>query len=72
LVTLDIAAPDAALAGDPVDVHYRNGAFELEAPGELEQDARVGQEVRVRVSQASRPAIGRLVAPHIVELESQP
>jgi hypothetical protein len=72
LLANDVAPPDTALAGDQVAVRCRQGAVELEARGELEQDAHVGDAVRVRVRQSDRPAVGRLVAPRIVELESQP
>ena len=72
LLAIDVATPDTALAGDQVAVRCREGAVELEARGKLEQDAHVGDAVRVRLGQADRPAVGRLVAPQIVELESQP
>jgi hypothetical protein len=72
LLANNVAPPGTALAGDQVAVRCRQGAVELEARGELEQDAHVGDAVRVRVRQADRPAVGRLVAPRIVELESQP
>jgi flagella basal body P-ring formation protein FlgA len=65
----DVASPEAALAGDAVTVRMHAGAFELESAGTLQQDARVGDRVRVRVGQAAQPVLGRLTSDRLVELE---
>lgn len=71
LAAADIAAADAALAGDPVTVRLHSGMFALESRGALVQDARVGDQVRVRVSRAAEPLVGRLTGRGLVELEEQ-
>ncbi len=72
LAAADVVASDAALAGDPVVVRYRVAGFELESLGALVQDARIGDPVRVRISQATQPVIGHLTGERLVELENQP
>lgn len=72
LAAADVASPDTALAGDAVEVRYRVGGFALESRGALLQDARVGDPVRVRISQATQPVIGHLASGRLVELEDQP
>lgn len=72
LAAADVAGIDTALAGDAVEVRYRVGGFELESRGALLQDARVGDPVRVRLSQATQPVIGHLASGRLVELEDQP
>ena len=72
LAAADVVGSDGALAGDTVVVRYRVGGFELESRGALAQDARVGDPVRVRISQATQPVIGHLAAERLVELENQP
>ena len=72
LAANDVAGDDVALAGDPIVVHYRAGIVELESRGTLLADARVGDQVRVRIGAAAQPAIGRLAGERLVELEEQP
>ena len=72
LSATDVAGEGAALAGDTVDVRYRVAGFELESRGALLQDARVGDPVRVRISQATQPVLGHLTGERLVELEDQP
>lgn len=72
LAAADVVGSDAALAGDPVVVRLRVAGFELESRGSLVQDARIGDPVRVRISQATQPVIGHLTGERLVELENQP
>jgi flagella basal body P-ring formation protein FlgA len=69
LVAADVAAPEQALAGDPVTVRLRDGAFELESAGVLVQSARVGARVHVRTAASPAPVVGTLTDRRVVELE---
>ena len=69
LVAADVAAPEEALAGDPVTVRLHDGAFELESAGVLVQSARVGARVHVRTAASAAPVVGTLTDRRVVELE---
>lgn len=69
LVDADVAAPDEALAGDPVTVRLRDGALELESAGVLVQAARIGARVYVRTAASATPVVGTLTDRRVVELE---
>lgn len=69
LAAADVAALDEALAGDPVTVRLRDGAFELESAGVLVQSARVGARVHVRTATSAAPVVGTLTDRRVVELE---
>jgi len=72
LAATDVAGVDAALAGDSIVVRYRAGGFQLESRGTLLADARLGDQVRVRIGAANQAAVGRLAGEGLVELEDQP
>ena len=69
LVVADVAAPEEALAGDPVTVRLRDGAFELESAGVLVQSGRIGARVHVRTAAGAPPVVGTLTDRRVVELE---
>jgi len=69
LAAADVSLPQEALAGDPVTVRVRNGAFELESAGVLVQSARIGARVHVRTGAATAPVVGTLIDRRVVELE---
>lgn len=68
----DIAEPGQQMRGDVVTVRYQAGALALESIGELSQDARIGDPVRVRVRGSAESVLGRLAAASVVELDPQP
>jgi flagellar basal body P-ring formation protein FlgA len=54
----DPAMPIIIKRGDPVTVDFVAPGFSVTADGVSENDARIGERVRVRVSQKSGPVVG--------------
>jgi len=72
LSSADIAETGVQLRGDIVTVQYRVGALVLESPGELSQNAHVGESVRVRLRGSGDSLVGRLASARLVEVGDQP
>lgn len=68
LAARDVADAATQLRGDAVVVVYQAGAVALESRGELGQDARIGDAVRVRIQSSGQTVIGRLAAAGRVEI----
>jgi len=65
----DVADAALQMRGDPVTVVFRSGALAIESPGQLGQDARIGDTVRVRLRQGESVE-GRLASAGWVEVET--
>lgn len=70
LAMADVADVETQMRGDAVSVMYRAGTLAVESRGELSQDARVGDVVRVHL-RTGEWVTGRLAAARQVEIEEQ-